>query len=134
MHEDLRVPGGAGTDGEEPTARMRKGFNWRMTASALRLVVEVVVMLILAHLLQSKDFGVLGFALIVTGLATTISTIGIGPAVVQHQNLTNRHVRAAFTLSLIMGVLVTAVLWGMAPFVTVFFGMLRSSQLCTLSP
>ena len=58
---------------------------------------------LLARLLPPRDFGLGALALVVTGLATLVADLGLGPAIVQRRDLSERHLRTAFTASLLVG-------------------------------
>jgi len=69
-------------------------------------VSQFAVSVVLARLLTPADFGVVALALVVLGLARPIGDLGIGNAIVQRKDLTDRHVRVAFTCSVLLGVTV----------------------------
>ncbi|MBZ0168996.1 MAG: lipopolysaccharide biosynthesis protein [Kofleriaceae bacterium] len=102
-------------------------------------MVQLVVAVIVARLLDPKDLGLLGLAVVVAALVSTISDVGIGAALVQRLNLAQIHIRVGFTLSLIAGILATAVVWTTAPTVAGFFqypemaSVLRLLSLCSIS-
>src|SRR5262249_41803061 len=71
--------------------------------------------IVLARLLTPADFGLTALALVVIGFAQPIGDLGIAGAVVQRRDLTERHLRAACTLSTLVGVLVTILIAASAP-------------------
>lgn len=97
------------------TQRTLHGVVWRFIAVFSKLIVQVVVMVVLSHILPVEDFGQLSLALVVVGLAAVVSEVGVVQAVIQRLELTARHVQVAFTLSVIFGTLMTAVVWACAP-------------------
>jgi O-antigen/teichoic acid export membrane protein/thymidylate kinase len=103
------------------TTRALSGFFWTSLATGTNVLVQLVVLVVLARLLVPADFGLAAAALMVVGLSAIFSTFGIGPAVVQHPDLRETHQRAGFTLSVLLGVLFTALLWPAAPAVAAFF-------------
>lgn len=125
MAEVQDVPLTLRTDLERASGFALQGLNWRIASSALRLLVQLMVLMVLAHILPPRDFGLLGLAVIVTGVAATFSEIGVGPALVQRVILTHVHMRVGFTLSLIAGALATAILWTLAPAAAV---LLRNAE------
>lgn len=70
---------------------------------------------LLARLLPPADFGLVAMALVVTGLATLVADLGLGPAVVQRRELTQRHLRTAWTASILIGLAITAAVALSAP-------------------
>ena len=105
--------------GESLSRRTITGGQWRMASLVVQGVLHLVIGVVLARLLPPADFGLAALALIVIGFATMVADVGVGAAVVQRHTVTTRHLRVAFTLSLLTGVLITAVLSGIAPLVAV---------------
>lgn len=98
-----------------------RGSSWRIATSALRLLVQVVVTAILAHLLGPGVLGLLALAVVVTGFSAVISGVAIESALIQRSLLTAAHLRVGFTLSLITGTLAIVILWILAPAAALFF-------------
>jgi O-antigen/teichoic acid export membrane protein len=103
------------------TKRTLTGLKWAYMSTFLRSILQLVVIAALARLLSPTDFGLLGIALIFTGLAELISQLGVGPAIIQRKELTERHIRVGFTVSIIFGVVIFVSLWFCAPTVAKFF-------------
>ena len=88
---------------------------------SLSFILLIVVGIILARLLMPSDFGIIGMAGIVTGLAGVFQDLGFGQALVQRAELRPEHSRSAFWMTLIMGtVLYTALYFG-APWAGEYF-------------
>src|SRR5262245_20334559 len=95
--------------------RAMSAFTWRFASESLRFVLQLTVMIILARLVRVDQFGLLALAMVVTNLVIRISEIGIYYAVVQRKDLTDTHIRVAFTLSTLFGLFFTAVVYITAP-------------------
>ena len=96
-------------------------LKWRYTGAALQVGLQFMVGVLLARLLSPEAFGLVGMALIVMGFGKLIGDVGFGVAIIQSPHLTQKHVRAAFTGSAIMGMLLFAVLWFLAPTISDVF-------------
>ncbi len=79
------------------------------------------VTILVARILAPEDYGVLGFALLVTGLADMISELGIGAAIIQRQDLDDEDLNAIFWFSLSVSLLVYLLVWLAAPWLSAFF-------------
>jgi PST family polysaccharide transporter len=90
------------------TERTAGAAQWRFAGSALNVLSQFAIGVVLARLLTPADFGVVALAMIVLGVARPIGELGIGNALVQRATLTERHIRAAFTFSALLGVVVAA--------------------------
>jgi PST family polysaccharide transporter len=102
--------------------RTMTALAWRFNARLVTFVLRMVVLVVLARLVSVEDFGLISQALIVIGLAGLVSEIGMGPALIQRQQLTVAHIRVAFTVSLLCGLMLMVVVgWG-APLAGAAFG------------
>ena len=90
-----------------------------MASLIVQGVLHLAVGVVLARLLPPADFGLAALALIVIGFATMVADVGVGAAVMQRLVLTTAHLRVAFTLSLLTGIVITAALVGIAPIVAI---------------
>src|SRR5215510_2788282 len=95
--------------------RAVSAFTWRFVSESLKFVLQLTVIVILARLVRVDQFGLLALAMVVTNLVIRISEIGIYYAIVQRKDLTDTHIRVAFTLSTIFGLFFMAVVYMTAP-------------------
>lgn len=107
------------------------GLLWALVGTGSQALLQLVVLTVLARLLGPGTFGVVTAALVVVGFTSIFSQLGVGPALVQYPGaqLSERHVRTAFTITMALGILVMAVVAAGAPLVAGFFRMpeLRSA-------
>lgn len=108
-----------------PTLREKtqRGLLWASAEAVGRTVLQTLVLVILSRLLTPGDYGVVGAALIIVGISSIFSQLGVGPAIVQRPDLEPRHLDAAFTLSALFGLLTAGVLCASAPLFALFFKM-----------
>ena len=104
------------------TERTISGLNWKFFSVAGQAVLSLIVGIILARLIPPKDYGLLGMAYIFTGFAGVFASVGMGPAIIQKQNLTPDHIRIAMILSTLLGVIITCILWALSDPIAHFFG------------
>jgi PST family polysaccharide transporter len=97
------------------TTRTTRAARWRLGGAVVGAALQFGVGVLLARLLAPADFGVVALAYVVLGLARPLCDIGIGDAMVQRQELTNRHLRTAATFSVLMGIAVAGLLVVLAP-------------------
>jgi O-antigen/teichoic acid export membrane protein len=84
-------------------------------------LVQLGVLAVLARLLSPADFGLVGLATVFIGLAALLAQFGISVAIVRQPELTARDIRAAFTLAIGLGLLVTLVMAAGAPALAMVF-------------
>jgi PST family polysaccharide transporter len=110
---------------EETAAALKQralsSFNWKSLSVAMQNLLIFTVSVVLARLISPQTFGLFGMAAIFTGFALHIATLGMEPAIAQRRNLTEGHLRSGMTLSVLMGLTITAALWLLAGPVAVFF-------------
>lgn len=97
------------------TQQTVSGMGWMMMGKIFVSVFRIVFVSVLAHLLVPKDFGVFQTATILTSFAEIVTQIGIGPALVQIKELKEGHVSVAFIFSMLIGVVLTGVVYAVAP-------------------
>jgi O-antigen/teichoic acid export membrane protein len=102
------------------------GMFWTALSMGALAVAELVALLVLARLLSPNEFGLYSAALIVIKFSAIFQGLGIAPAIVQRPVLEERHLRVGFTLSCLLGLAVSALVWVMAP---AFADLLRLAEL-----
>ena len=128
------MKGGGGRE-ESLTARTLAGLKWSYLSAALQAMLSLLILAVLSRLLAPSDFGLLAIALIFVLAMETAGKVGVGPAIVQRLELTDRHVETGATLSLALGAVMAATLWLAAPLAGRFFAEpLLPSMLRALSP
>ena len=96
-----------------------KAVLWLLSGTGLKIIIQLLQTVILSRLLTPIDFGLMGATLIIVRFIEQYP-IGIGPAIIQLPNLETRHLRTGFTLSIIFGLLIGAILWIFAPVFSLF--------------
>lgn len=86
------------------------GLSAQYAAVIIQGVLQLVVLAILARLLSPADYGVVGAAAAVVAFATVFSQFGLAVALIRHPTLTERTVRAGYTLSIALSVAMSVLL------------------------
>lgn len=108
------------TDGlARQTAR---GFAWMSGGLAGQVVLQLITLAVLARRIAPAEFGIVGAALIAVSAVQILAESGLGPAIIQHPDLRQEHIRVGFTLSAALGVASYVLLTATAPAVEAFFG------------
>lgn len=114
-----RVTVGAPPEPASPTrglaVRSVAGLFWTSLSMGALALAETVAFLVLARLLAPEAFGLYAAALVVVKFSAILSTLGVAPAVVQRPLLEERHLRAGFTISVMLSLVVAAAMWLAAP-------------------
>ena len=99
----------------------KKGLLW---SAFERFGLNGIVFLksiILARLLVPEDFGLLAMVTVFTAIATGVTDFGFSQSVIQKKNLSHADQCTAFYLNLLIGALMTCVLFWGAPVVADFY-------------
>ena len=97
------------------------GISWNFANQMLAQALQFVVMIILARLLTPHDYGVVGLVLTFTGFAAIFVDLGLTPAVIQKQDITQTELSTAFWMNNAMGWIVLALLWVLAEPIATFY-------------
>ncbi len=90
-------------------------MRWNYAGFLSRGLAALVVGIVLARLLGPKPFGQIGVAAIIFGLGNLLADAGFSSALVQAPELDERHIRFSFTMQMLFGCLLTAIVWSIAP-------------------
>lgn len=117
------------TSGERPPGRTARhalgGMVWSGVGFGAQGIGQFLVVIVFARYLTKADNGVVAAALIVIALGQLFTEAGFGPAVVQREDLTDEHIRSAFALSVLSGLVMTAVVYLCAPLAADYFDQPR---------
>ena len=87
------------------------GVLWTGLSKGAEEVLQLVGLVVLARLLSPGEFGLFAATMVVIKFSAIFAGIGVAPAIVQRPSLEDRHVRVGFTLSVLVGLAVAAVVW-----------------------
>lgn len=103
--------------------RASSGLLWTFFGTGGQSILNLLIVVVLARLLNPSDFGVVSAALVVIGFAQIFTLLGIGPAIVQMPDLSAHHVRVGFTTSVALGCAIGLAVFHAGPLIASFFRM-----------
>jgi O-antigen/teichoic acid export membrane protein len=103
------------------TGRALGGMFWTFSGTGVQTGVQLLAIMALGRLLTPTEFGLMGAAGVVIGFSQIVSQVGVGPAIVQRQELEPTHIRVAVTLSVVLGLLLGVVVFVGAPQIAAFY-------------
>ncbi|MGC8792569.1 MAG: lipopolysaccharide biosynthesis protein [Bryobacteraceae bacterium] len=115
-----------------------RGTIWLVLAEAATRLAGVAKVAVLGRLLSPRDFGLLGVALLIQQWIGSITQTGISSTLVQKKGDVREYLDTAWTISLIRGTAVFAIIYGLAPWGASYFRtpeavpVIRSIALLTL--
>jgi O-antigen/teichoic acid export membrane protein len=111
-----------------------RAAGWNYLSFGLSKLIVLITMVILARILNPKDFGIAGFATLAVAYLSLIKDFGLGNALIQRRTDVEKAANTVFTLNLIIGLFLAIVIIFMAPLVADFFHEpIVKVMLCVLS-
>ncbi len=93
----------------------------RMSAQAANLLFRVVSLVVLARLLEPRDFGLVGMVTAFTGVLNLFRDFGLSTASVQRAEVTEEQVSTLFWINLLVGAILSASAFALAPVIARFY-------------
>jgi O-antigen/teichoic acid export membrane protein len=98
-----------------------RGAALRVCAQVANLLLRVGSLVILARLLEPRDFGLVGMVTAVTGVLSLFRDFGLSAATVQRAKITEAQTGTLFWINLVVGVFLAAATAASAPVVARFY-------------
>ncbi len=107
--------------GESLFQRAVRGGVWVFALRITERAFGLIRLIILARILAPHDFGLMGIALLTMAALNTFSQTGFHTALIQKKDNTDSYLNAAWTVSILRGLLLFAILFFIAPYAAIFF-------------
>lgn len=101
--------------------RVVKGGVWVVALKAALKIIGLTRLVIVARLLSPFDFGLMGIALLLKGVTESFSQTGFEQALIQKKEDIRSHLDSAWTLLILRGFCLFALLYMIAPTAAAFF-------------
>lgn len=108
--------------------KTRIGIYWRLLSKASYEILRFGISIIVARILDPRDFGIIAIASIIIYYANTITNLGFNQALVQRQKINDEHINSVFTLDLVISALLTFILFFSASAIARFFNAPESKS------
>lgn len=92
------------------------GLQWTTISTVASTIIQIIHMALVSRLLGSEEFGTIALGGSIIGFSYFFSSLGIGQALVQKEELTEKDIRVLFTLSIFLSAIVFAIIWTLMPF------------------
>jgi len=97
------------------------GLSWSVVGRVGNQILTFVLGVLLARLLSPRAFGLVSMVIIFTGFADLFKTVGLGAALVQHQDVAEEHLSSVFWVNMGSGILLTILFITASPLVAAFY-------------
>ena len=102
-------------------------------SQALRFVLRMGSMMVLARLLTAEDFGLQGMIVVMTGFLALFRDAGLSAVTVQRDTVSHDEVSMLFWINVTVGVVLAAGLALAAPLIAAFYRDARLTPICMVS-
>ena len=110
-----------------------RGTLWLGSSRMITQVITWMITLFVVRLLSPSDYGLFGFATLVTGIADLIAELGLGAAIIQKRNLDGDALDTIFWMSMVTGTLIYGLTWLSAPAISHFFNQAKLTEVLRLT-
>ena len=93
----------------------------KVCAQATTFTLRVGSLMVMARLLDPKDFGLVGMVAAITGVLNLFRDFGLSSATVQRLNVTDEQISTLFWINILVGVSLALLLMSLAPVVVSFY-------------
>lgn len=100
---------------ETLTQKTIHGLKWSYISTISTAVIQIGYTAVMARILNPSDFGLVAMGGVVLRFGQYFAQMGIGSAIIQKKDLTNENISAAFTSSIVLGILFTILTIILAP-------------------
>jgi len=107
--------------GETLSQRAIKGGFWVFSLRIVQQLFNLTRLVILARILAPHDFGLMGIALLTMATLDTFSQTGFQQALIQKKEDIKSHLDAAWSVLILRGIVLFAILYFAAPLAATFF-------------
>jgi O-antigen/teichoic acid export membrane protein len=105
------------TIGKKTRSSMYWNLSFKIPYEAFRFGVSIIV----ARLLDPKDFGIVSIATMIIFYSNTLTNLGFKSALVQRKEITDEHISSVFTADLSLSLFMTGLFYFLAPAIAAFF-------------
>jgi O-antigen/teichoic acid export membrane protein len=103
------------------TQQASRGAFWSLSSNITVSAISFVGTAILAHMLNPKDFGLIGMATVVTGFVGLFGNFGLGAALVQKKDVTHEDLSTVFWANCAAGFVLMVACILVSPLAALFF-------------
>ena len=98
------------------------GFIMNFIAKYSNVIIQFIIGAVLARLLSPKEFGIVAIVMVFVAFFNLLAYMGIGPALIQHKDLSKLETDHIFVATIFFGALIAILFYASSGFVAYFFG------------
>ena len=112
---------------------LASGVFYTSVAKYAGVVVTILVTAVLSRLFTPEEFGVVNIATVIIAFFAIFSDLGIGPAVIQHRDLSRRDLSSIFSLTIWSAVVIALLFFAASGLIASFYdGSAELRDICRI--
>lgn len=117
----MTVDANSQNTGHQLSRKVARGILWNFLTFGFGKLVLLITTSILARLLTKDDFGQVSIAVVAINYLSVIKDLGLGVALIQRRGEVNEAADTVFTINIILGFLISALIIPLAPPIASYF-------------
>lgn len=101
--------------------KVKNAGMWQTIEIFVMVVAQFIYMVTMARILSKSDFGLMAIANSFVVLGYIFAESGMGAALIQKKNITNRHINAALQSGILLGLILFITFFSLAPLIAILF-------------
>ena len=97
------------------------GYKWSFINVVIKSIAQLAYSAIISRILDQNVFGIVAMATLVVNFGSYFAKVGLGPAIIQKKDINDDEINAAFTSSVLLGLVCCIIFYFSAPIVGWFF-------------
>lgn len=122
LAERIPEPAGRRTEPQAHVVPVRRSLVLSFVERYASILINVLATAILARLLTPGDYGVYTVGIVIVSITAAIRDFGVITFLVQEKNLTESHVRSAYGVSLLLGIVIGGLIAVSSGWIADFYG------------
>lgn len=102
-------------------AQGTKAFIWDFFGKMATHGMGFIVSIFLARLLEPSDFGLIAIVMVIIGIASVFTDVGLGGALIQRRRVRPIHYSSVFYFNIVVGLILTFITYFSAPWISEFY-------------
>lgn len=112
--------------------QLLSGAIYTAIAKYSSLAISLLITAVLARILSPEDFGIVAIATIIIQFFSTVTTVGISPAIVQHKDLSKEELDNIYSFTILLAVIFTCVFCIISPIISYTYKKEELKIICCL--
>jgi O-antigen/teichoic acid export membrane protein len=103
------------------TAKTVQGVSWAGFSQALRTILQLGIIAVIARLLTPEDFGLVAMVVVFTNFIMIFRDFGLSAALIQRRELHDEHLSSCFWMNVFVGLFLSFFIAALAPGIAFFY-------------